>query len=190
MTRLLSIVAILLLGLAGCAGGPPTSFYTLDPIAPGAVPLTSRVTAPLVVTVSVPEFLDRAQVVRRSGPDRLAIAATDRWAAPLDDLVRRALAKNLATRLSGRLVTVDRPDGAMDPAILRVSIDEFTADGVGCVSLEGHWSVAAGDGQIGIPPRLIHIVTTAADASTPAAVEAMSAALAQLGDQIADGLPR
>ena len=32
MTRLSSIAAILLLGLSGCAGGPPTSFYTLDPI--------------------------------------------------------------------------------------------------------------------------------------------------------------
>ena len=190
MTRLSSIAAILLLGLSGCAGGPPTSFYTLDPIPAEAAPRVSAVTAPLVVTVSVPEILDRGQVVRRSGPDQLAIAATDRWAAPLDDLIRRALAKDLATRLPGRLVGVDRPDGTLDQVILRVAIDEFTADGVGNVTLAGHWSIAAGDGQVANPPAPFQLTTKAADASTPAAVEAMSAALAQLGDQIAARLPR
>jgi uncharacterized protein len=185
MTRLSPVAAILLLGLAGCAGEPTTSFYTLDPVAAEAASQSSGAATPLVVTVSLPEVLDRAQVVRRSGAGQLVLAPTERWAAPLDDLVRRALARDLAMRLSGRPVSVDRPDGANDPAILRVAIDEFAADQAGRVSLEGRWSVTSGAGQVVRAPAPIHVAISAADASTPATVQAMSAALAQLGDQIA-----
>lgn len=184
MIRVSSIAALLSLGLVACAGGPPTSFYTLDPVGPAGSPAASAAAAPLVVTVALPEILDRAQLVRRAGPDQLAISASDRWAAALDDLVRRALAKDLALRLPGRLVTVDRPEGAVEPTILRVAVEEFTADTAGRVTLEGHWTVTNGDGASS-PPSTIHIATTASDESAAAAVQAMSAALGQLGDQIA-----
>lgn len=185
MIRVSSITALLSLGLVACAAGPPTSFYTLDAVGPEGAPAASTVAAPLVVTVSLPEILDRTQLVRRAGPGQLTISPADRWAAPLDDLARRALAKDLALRLPGRLVTVDRPESASEPAVLRVAIEEFTADGAGRVTLDGHWTVTAGDGGTISPPSSVHIVTAATDSSAAAAVQAMSAALAQLGDQIA-----
>lgn len=185
MIRRISAAALVSLGLAACAGGPPTAFYTLDPVAPGTAPAAAMaVGAPLVVTVALPEILDRAQLVRRSGPDQLSIAASDRWAAPLDDLVRRALAKDLALRLPGRLVTVDRPEGMAEPAVLRLGIEEFTADGGGRVRLEGHWTVTGGDGTVS-PAEPVAIEAAATDGSAAAAVQAMSTALATLADQIA-----
>ncbi len=189
MIRVSSIAALLSLGLVACASGPPTSFYTLDPVGPVGTPVASTAGAPLVVTVGLPEILDRAQLVRRTGPDQLAISPTDRWAAPLDDLVRRALAKDLALRLPGRLVAVDRPEAAIEPWVVRIAVEEFTADGAGRVTLEGHWTVTTADGAPSAPGS-VHIVTAAPDASAAAAVQAMSAALAQLSDQIAVGLPR
>lgn len=185
MIRMSSITALLSMGLVACAAGPPTAFYTLDAVDPGGTPASSSVAPPLVVTVSLPEILDRTQLVRRAGPGQLTISPADRWAAPLDDLVRRALAKDLTLRLPGRLVTVDRPEAASEPAVLRVAIEEFTADGAGRVTLDGHWTVTPGEGGTVSPPGAIHIVTAASGSSPAAAVQAMSAALAQLGDQIA-----
>lgn len=188
MIRVSSIAAALALALVACAGGPPTSFYTLDPVSPDGTPAASPAAPPLVVTVSLPEILDRSQLVRRAGPGQLAISPTDRWAAPLDDLVRRALAKDLALRLPGRLVTVDRPEGPPEPSILRVAIEEFSADSAGRVTLDGHWTLINGEGAVS-RTNAAHVSGAASDSSAVAAVQAMSAALAQLSDQIAAGLP-
>ena len=46
--------------------------------------------------ITVPKYLDRPQIVTRSGRNQLALGEFDRWAEPLQDNVLRVLAENLA----------------------------------------------------------------------------------------------
>ena len=41
--------------------------------------------------VTLPPYLSRPEVATRVGPEQLAYSSTDRWAAPLEDLVTAAL---------------------------------------------------------------------------------------------------
>src|SRR5262249_52028624 len=100
------VAAVLLAALAGgCASSPPIRFYTLTPIAP-----ESRPTAPpegarvRLNRVTVPGELDRVQIVKRIDATRLQIDDQSRWAAPLDDMIRRVLTADLAARLPANAV--------------------------------------------------------------------------------------
>ena len=44
----------------------------------------------------MPKYLDRPQIVTRTGANQLAFGEFDRWAEPLQDNVARVLAENLA----------------------------------------------------------------------------------------------
>jgi uncharacterized lipoprotein YmbA len=84
--------ALLLLG--GCASSPSTNFYTLSDTA-------TETTAPagvghvIITGVTIPGEIDRPEIVRRVGPNQLSVAESDRWAAPLDDTIRRVLTDDI-----------------------------------------------------------------------------------------------
>jgi uncharacterized protein len=92
-------VAAAFLGF-GCLGSSPASrFYTLSTLPPpgsgsGAATRTIR-----VAPVSLPEALERPQLVRRTGATTVSIEEFDRWVEPLDTLLRNALALDLAALL-------------------------------------------------------------------------------------------
>jgi len=182
-----SILALLPLCLTACISSPPTHFYTLDPVAPTATPaVSSRLAPPLVVTVALPETLDRPELVRTAGADSLDIQSLDRWAAPLEDITRRTLVRDLAMRLPGRVIE-DGSSGTAD--ILIVDVDSFAASTAGQVVLEGYWSLSPGGAAPGNLLRTPFRVTTdVAGASPAAAPPAMAAALASLADQLAHAL--
>jgi uncharacterized lipoprotein YmbA len=182
MTRI-TLVA-LLVSLAACAASPQPNFYTLDPVPPAATPVSEAAATPLIVAVSLPELLDRPQLVRSLGTGRIDVADTDRWAAPLDDLARRALARDLALRQPGRVVSADRAAGGAPPQVLTVAVDAFAADAAGQVTLEGRWFLTGAEGNGGAVSRPFHIGIPAADTSAAAVVQAMAAALAQLADEV------
>jgi uncharacterized lipoprotein YmbA len=49
--------------------------------------------------ITLPKYLDRPQIVTRSGRNPLTLAEFDRWAKPLQDNVSRVLAENLARHI-------------------------------------------------------------------------------------------
>ncbi len=110
--------ALTLAGVSGC-GSKPTRFYILT-----AVPATESPKdippgrAPVVGLrpVSLPEQLDRPQIVTRVGGNMLQLAEFDYWAAPLRDNFSRVLAEDLAI-----LVPADRV--ALFPWSRETSID-------------------------------------------------------------------
>ena len=83
---------------AGCRASAPARFYTLDSTATaeGAPPASYAVA---VGPVSVPPMVDRPQFVVQVAPNRIALEEFNRWAAPLDDNIARAVAGNLAILL-------------------------------------------------------------------------------------------
>jgi uncharacterized lipoprotein YmbA len=100
-------VFFLCLLLGGCISVPtsPTArFYTLQPIKEiggielaGAGNLSNLVLG--VGPVSLPEYLNRPQIVTRRPDNTVEFAQFDRWAEPLDAGVARLIAKNFSVLL-------------------------------------------------------------------------------------------
>jgi hypothetical protein len=87
-----------LLGLGACTS-TPSRFYTLNSLsASETIPAMSAEQGPVIGVgpITMPKYLDRPQIVTRTGSHQLAVADFDRWAEPLQDNVARVLAENLA----------------------------------------------------------------------------------------------
>lgn len=95
--------------LAGCGTSAPSRFYTLDAsaTADGAPPTYASVA---VGPVSIPGAVDRPQLVVQIAPNRVEVDDFNRWAAPLDDGIARAVAVDLT-------VLLGTPDVATTPLV-------------------------------------------------------------------------
>ncbi len=138
-TRSIFLSATALVVVAGCS--PVTRFYTLAKV-DGESVLTSAATQPLVIAlgpVTLPDYVDRPQIVVRDGPYTVTPATFDQWAGDLDDMLPQVLIENLAVRLPGdRIVPFPRLSG---PSFdYRVAVDIIQLD----VSSAGEAVVAAG----------------------------------------------
>ncbi len=177
----------LLLLLAGC-GGTPTSFYSLAPLLPARSGNPARTCnkPPLAVAhVLLPGALDRAEIVRLAGPDRLDISGHERWAGPLDEMVQRTLAEDLRLRLSPRTVLL--PGDPVPPNAERIEavLQIFAAAKAGPVMLQADWTLRDATGNADLT-RAETIQLPAAPGSDPAA--AMDRALAALADRMQQAL--
>src|ERR1035437_3617495 len=109
--------------LAGCTRSPRVSFYTLGS-ATGTKTVNTAKGAPSVsvANITLPDLVDRPQLVERVTGNRVEILETHRWAEPLKNGISRLLAENLASQLGSDLVTVYPQNSATDPDY-RVVVD-------------------------------------------------------------------
>jgi uncharacterized lipoprotein YmbA len=179
----------LMLTLAGCLSTPPTKFYTIDPV-PASTPVQAVAGAPVAVAdIRLPGTLDRKEIVRRAGANQLDIAGTERWAAPLDEMIRRVLTQDLAMRLpAGMVMTSNEPAPSEPLRTVAVDIDGFDGDLAGHVVLDAHWSVLTGTPARPVLRRHDRIEANAASADPGAQAATLSRALGDLADRIAAAL--
>ncbi|WP_241975133.1 PqiC family protein [Paraburkholderia sp. BL17N1] len=137
---------LVLLGLtlfAGCATSPESKFYTLSPIevAGPAAPANSVSISIAIDPVTVPELVDRPQIVSWLDANRVSIDEFARWAEPLKSQISRVLAADLAQRIPGAIVS-SYPQRVDDNAY-RVSVDvqSFDSSVGGTEMLAVIWSV-------------------------------------------------
>jgi hypothetical protein len=175
----------------GCSlGGPsrPSQFYTLS-VSEGAPVAGRAVATPLSVALgplSLPDILDRPQIVTRPHPNRLELAEFDRWGGDLDKDLLRVLTQDMMTRLNTDSIVAypwqgsDRPD-------YQVSMRFFSLDGQldERAYLAGIWELL--DGALGcrLATQRFDISETTVGSGYPAFVQAMSEGLAELSQQIA-----
>ena len=174
--RVLRVAAALML-LSGCASSPPSRFYTLsDTPAPGGT--TAGAGQVVIGSVSIPGEIDRPEIVRRIGPNQLSVAGSDRWAAPLEDIIRRVLIDDVARRAPGGVAEQQR--------LVSVDIHEFYGD-AGCnVTLRAVWALK----QAGAQPTSEEIRVPSGGACPATLPETMSVALGQLSDRLMAGVAR
>ena len=168
---------LLVLVLTACAGTPPReSFFTLNAPEPAAAAADAPSVA--VGPVTIPDMVDRPQIVVRLGPNQVQIIEQARWAEPLKSAIARVVAANLAATLRARLAPSRNND-----ADYRVALDvqrfESPAD---AVLVEALWTVTSKDGKRS-GRSVVREKIAAKDYSALAA--AHSAALATLSKQIA-----
>lgn len=178
--------------LAGCGHGAATTFYTLDPVAPSAVPASTSAPAyaPVPVRVDavhVPAVLDRPELVRPVGTNGVQVRDFDRWAAPLGELARRALTQDLAARLPQGSVVF--PDSPKPPGARGIVVDLLAiTPGADTTTLDASWTLLpAVRGGAVLRQRSVRLTTPPA-AGPGGQAHDLSALLAQLADRIAADL--
>ncbi len=192
MIRLLisSVAASVLLAAAsGCARSPNVTFYTLSAMSPEAASPAASLRAVAVGPVTLPELVDRPQLVIKVAADRVDILETERWAEPLKSEIPRLLAENLARLLRpARVSTIDQSESRDAEYRVLVDIQRFqTVPGEG-VEIDALWSVRRS--AVGAVPRRgrSQVREPAAGTGYDALVAAHGRALAAISGDIAKAL--
>jgi hypothetical protein len=168
--------------LAGCGSSPPTQFYALESVAASHQPPPLRGPPLALDAVHLPPVLDRLPLVRRGPGASLEISERERWGAPLDEMTRRVLARDLEQRLPpGGFITPGAPKPAGGVRSITVTLDEFDLDEEGRAVAQGSWTLTSPKSGRAADHQPIDIRSE--DRAKPQA-EAMSDVLATLADRI------
>lgn len=126
---------------AGCAQKADPNLYVMTPAAEAASrPDPAREPVVAVTRVRLPEYLDRSQLVSRSGANALILDDDNRWGEPLAESVPRVMAENLSHYLEGgRVVLPEEARGDKVRYEYVVALDAYEPDGKGNAVMRGHW---------------------------------------------------
>ena len=180
----------LLAGILAACSSPPSKYYLLsaqpDPVQP--MPVGFSRTTVAIGAIMLPGVLDRPQIARRLGPNQLDYAEYDRWAGPLDEMIRRVLAADLRSRLPTGTVLIDSDSLPAADLTIAIDIRSFDADKSGRVTLNASWRILNKNAKVvGIPSDAI-IVESPAGSDTAAVAATMSRAVSALAGNIGSGI--
>jgi len=181
-------LALVALGAVGCIGSSPASrFYTLSTLSPregqggGGTPRRIR-----VAPVTLPEGVDRPQMVRRTGDNTVVVDEYDRWVEPLDALLRNTLVQDLGALVPEAQVLGDAVPGLASDRTVVVALNRLDLGAQ--LSMDAVWFVLpAGADQ----PERTHRtrLTEPAGSGQPADLApALSRAMEKLSREIAGEL--
>lgn len=179
--------------LAGCGTTPSAQFYTLSALnepAPTAQAGTLRSHIAIGVgPITIPEFLDRPQIVTRTTANQLDVNEFHRWGGSLREDFARVLVENLSRLLATNRISVYPSPELLDLRYrIVIEVQQFDGQLGEAVTLNAVWTLL--DEGTGKPLRVqrfeYQAPTTSADYAALAA--AHSAALAALSRELADAL--
>ena len=182
-----------LLLVIGCTSSPASRFYTLSSLqegggSPGGSPSDQGLTIQ-VGPISLPEYLDRAEIVARSGSNRIMVSDFDLWAGSLAEDFGQALAGNLSVLLSTENVIVyPGPRGSSVDYRIVVEVIRFDGPLGGDVSLVARWAILKGKEKQLIASRKSTILEPSGGKSYEAMVAADSRALEKMSREIAEAI--
>lgn len=183
MPRPLSVCRLLLAAAAAAIVGacgttlPPAHLYVLNRAPEPPTPARSAGGNHLAVAVaatSVPEYLDRMQLVRRVGGNGLLLLDGEQWGERPSVNISRALAQDLAALLPAQvtLLSTGRMDVRPDYTIA-LALDDFEIDQSGAAVLAGRWTIKDSRGSV-VASRAVVLRTPKSAPGTPGAVAAMA----------------
>jgi uncharacterized protein len=181
------LVPALLAGILAACSSAPSRYYVLSaqPDPAPAKPAGPAWKTVALGAINLPGALDRPQIARRLGPNQLDYAEYERWAGPLDEMIRRVLAADLRPRLAAGAVLIDTDSAASADVTIAVDIARFDADKAGQVMLEAGWEKLGKNGAVVGVPGSARIVEPGSGPDTAAVAAAMSRAVAGLAANIA-----
>lgn len=195
---LFRILVILMLGTlwvghSGCASTPPSRFYILS--TPGTespeikASVDNRCLSVGIGPISIPDYLDRPQIVTRPTPNQIVLAEFDRWSESLKDNVTRVLVKNLSLLLCTKTIVVFPWKGGT-PIDYRIEVQVFRLDGSlgGNIFLEASWMIFSGDGKRMLLFQKSSITAATNGKDYNSLVVAESQALHRLSNEIAEAI--
>jgi uncharacterized protein len=183
--------------LAGCFGtSPPARFYTLTPQdRTGTSDATGSHSIVLIGPVDIPGYLDRRQIVTRSGPNELILDEYHRWGGVLGDEITGLLVADLSKRLvpAGLAVGPWQSNHVGDERTsyrIQVRVTRFDGSLGGSVVLNAAWILSRQRDKKEEPILAREsAITVAVDGkSYEALVTAMGMAVERLGTEMAAGV--
>jgi uncharacterized lipoprotein YmbA len=180
----LSIVFILA-PFAGCAS-PATEFYTLSSIP--VVERPPRMAGPSVSIVfdpvTIPELVDRTQIVSKKTENRVYIDDFAEWADPLESQIARVLAVDLAQLIPESTVSTSPLHADDDTYRVSIDVQTFDSEMGQSVTIAISWSVKSPAPRKRITGRTVVRELVSAP-GYEALVKAHSRALASVATDIA-----
>lgn len=192
VTRLALLVSLAVSFLTGCSHAPRITYYSFEatakPAAATAPPVAKKERPSVSIeSVTLPELVDRPQLVQRINATRIDILEFHRWAEPLKSSISRRLAENLSLALDSERVSI-YPQNVGNDAEYRVFVDfhrfEFDASSV---TVDAQWRIrSAHDGRVREGRVQSHLPT--GGAGYEAAVTALGRALSTVSGAVAQAL--
>ena len=143
-------VAVVLILVAACSWtSPQANFYSLKSLSGQESVSPSRKTAVGVAPVTVPDYLDKPQMVtRESNGVELKVSELNRWGEPLSGMIQRVLADDLALLLPGAWVKPENYGRENYAYSVYVEINRFDGVSGGDAVLDCWWSVKNASGSV------------------------------------------
>ncbi|MGI9330176.1 MAG: PqiC family protein [Gammaproteobacteria bacterium] len=185
MLKQFTLVLIVLL-VVGCGSSPPVDFYTLQPIrgTVSSAPEGSEILG--LGPLTLPDYLQRPQLVTQTGGGAVRLDEFNRWAEPLEVAMPRVVATNVDQLVSDLTVIPFPWDSRLrtDYRLLG-RVNSFGADAAGLVVLEVQWGIQDRDAKLVLQPRRDRYQAQASSSDVAAVVVAMNSAVEQFSRDIA-----
>jgi len=175
--------------LSGCAQSPEARFYTLTPLAQQEVqaqPAATSAVSVNIMPVEIPDYLNRPQIVTRSGQNELQLAEFDRWAGSLPDNIAEVMAENLSQLLASDKVLArswGRYEKTNYTLMLRITRLDCVP-GV-TVTMRAQWALSTPPDGASVATRVSTYSEKLQNARYDTAVSAVSTLLGRISKEIA-----
>jgi uncharacterized lipoprotein YmbA len=182
----LTLVCWVVAVLYGCSRSPRANFYILEPTAKAEVafPAQNALTV-AVAPITLPDIVDRPQLVVRVDGSRVDILEMHRWAEPLKSGIPRLLADNLSRLLGSAQVSTYSQNAASEADyLIFVDIQRFESTD-DSVTVDAIWTIRRSK-QGSQKTGLSHVhEPRGSESAYEALVSAYSRALAAVSNDIA-----
>lgn len=187
-------LAVLALAVGSCFGAKkdPSQFYVLNSAAvdgtAGAAGSAGSVEGKIIGVgpVRFPAYLDRPQMVTRISDVQVTVSEFERWAESPELNFTAVLARNLEVQLGTPRIATFPWIAGVDYAV-RIEVHRFERDASGTTELECRWVIIDSDREPVVSAES-SFREPAADATTDAAVAALSRTVERLSVEIAGAL--
>lgn len=187
--------------LAGCAGSPPASYYTLlpsaDAVAPAAGARAAAGTPAFaleIMPVNVPLQVDQPQIMLRTSDGALSPMYSQRWASPLSEELQTALSHAMTATLGAPDVSALGASAGVPVWRVQVDIQRFDMLLGGPALIDATWRIrqsGAPRGKSAAPAVLLCrslVQVPAPDADLPALVLAQQRAVTALAQTMSSAI--
>lgn len=176
----------LLITILGCLRSDPARFYILTSIVRAETDQTAKDRISLGVgPVTIPDYLDRPQIVTRAGLNEIRLAEFDKWAGSFKEAVSQTIAQNLSAMLNTDKIFVfpwrEKPEYQAAVDIIRLDAGPGSN-----VTLEARWSLWEKEGTKMLMIKTSHITMPMNGNSYETIVSSESRALEELSREIAN----
>ena len=149
IATLMTIISLVFF-LTACSSTPKTHFFQLEEIRDQALTQVSQGVVVGIGPLTIPEYIDRPQIVARNKQGGFNLLEFNRWLEPIDSSIRRSLVVNLSNNLHSNFIVALPRDDQQQALDLRlaVEIDQFVGQIDDTVRLEARWSIFAADDKL------------------------------------------
>ncbi len=179
--------------IAGCANTPPAQFYIMSPVLSSSTAESIQSEGGGVFLeigpVTVPSYLERPQIVTRTGENELHVEDFHQWVELFEKNITRVMAENLSAALSTDRIEFF-PARRSSPVDYRISIDiiQFDANQAGQVVLIARWQILNRDRESLVPQQRSRFEETIEFVSYDGIAAGMSRLLGKLSRQLAEAV--